>query len=91
MPQGLQVWNAAGALILDIGTRPFKIVSSLTFSGTTVSASIPGLGDGTPLYQVSLNTDNREAEDPNVSISGSTITVSGGSGASGSLVQYGFY
>ena len=42
MPQGLQVFNASGNLILDIGSRPLKLlqVNSLT-AGTNVTISTP--------------------------------------------------
>jgi hypothetical protein len=48
MPQGLQVYNAAGQLVLDIGSRPLKLlqVASITAG---VPATIPTTGVVVPL------------------------------------------
>ena len=53
MPQGLQVWDASGNLIIDLGSSLGRVLGVATISGSATS-SIPDarLNQGTPFWVV---------------------------------------
>lgn len=48
MPQGLQIWNAAGDLVFDIGDRIMRMIGSFETGGSAGSLVEPGFAAGTP-------------------------------------------
>lgn len=75
MPSGLQVWNAAGNLIVDTNAALGVILGAHTF---TKSAGAGALSDvnlalGTPFYTIISYTGTFL---PSISISGTTISWS---------------
>jgi hypothetical protein len=74
MPQGIQVWDDAGNLILDTSTRAGGFLGSITVaSGAPYSGSItePLLAEGTPFYFLQSSDGDYQ---PTVTISGTTLT-----------------
>lgn len=87
MGAGLQVWNAAGQLIFDTPDRMGRIVGSLTTtSGGSGSQTFTVPAGCTPFWF--STTSSQIYGTPAVSISGGTISWSGG-GAS--TIFYGYY
>ena len=91
MPQGLQIWNAAGQLTLDLNDRITKILGIITVNAAG-SLSDAGFALGTP-FCIVLNVN--VALSPNriatVTFSGTTMTWNNsGSGATAQLI-YGIY
>ncbi len=50
MPQGLQVWDASGNLVLDVTTRLPRILGSVQTGTSAGSVTHTGLSSGTPFY-----------------------------------------
>jgi hypothetical protein len=88
MPQGLQLFNEAGNLILDIGSRPLKILQVSTISaGTNQTISIPP-NTGT-VVPIPLLPETLESPQFTVSPTQVTVTWAGnfGSGVADLLIM----
>lgn len=74
MPQGLQVWNASGQLIVDTNSPSGVIIGVHTFNGAAAGAggsiSVPQLALGTPFWVLRGSW----FVDPSISVSGTTIS-----------------
>lgn len=86
MPQGLQVWNASGQILLDLTDRVFKsvIVETVTETGTD---NIPHTGaDGSSsIVAVPLADGTGESAPlPSISVGGGNVTVTWGGDGRGS-------
>ena len=96
MPQGFQVWDAAGALILDTNSMLGRILGTVAASGSTGSIDHGGLTTGRPFY-VCVSSDNGTGVGvmyPNVTISGSTLSWSydgGGQSIGTAIIFFGVY
>lgn len=73
MPQGIQVWDASGNLIVDTSTYVLKGVIDLGTVETPGSANIPEITEtgAIPILSVAMDAT---AVPPAVSISGSTVS-----------------
>lgn len=73
MPQGLQVWNSAGQLIVDTNNALGVIlgVHTITKSAGNGSLSVPNLALGTPFFTLITSTGSFF---PVIAISGTTIS-----------------
>jgi len=71
MPQGLQVFDAAGNLQVDIGSSLGRVLGSVDTSASSGSISDDGFSHGTPFFIVVTQDEGRP---PSVSISGTTMT-----------------
>lgn len=73
MPQGLQVWNAAGNLIVDTNTSLGIILGTHTITKSSGNGSliVPNLALGTPFFLFVAVTASFF---PAISISGTTIS-----------------
>ncbi|MDP1554480.1 MAG: hypothetical protein Q8L84_03385 [Hyphomonas sp.] len=79
MSQGLQVWNAASQLVLDLTDRVLKsvVVETVVESGTEV---IPHSGaDGTSAIVAVVPGGGTNAPAPAISVGGGNVTVAWGS------------
>lgn len=93
MPAGLQMWDPAGNLIVDISMRLGRVlgVAALT-GGVNGSAVNDGLTTGTPFWMLTCITSPLVRQ-PVISVSGSTISWDFG-GLGGGLnwrLVYGVY
>lgn len=89
MSQGLQIFDATGRLILDIGSRPLKILTSATIvAGTNTSipitAPVTGTIVGIPLLPETLDSPTITTSPTSVDI---TWVGDYGSGAGSILVM----
>lgn len=78
MTAGMQIFDAAGNLTLEVSDRVFRLLT-IAQVGTTVtgSISVPGLDQGTPIIQAVSVTQTRRA--PNISTSGNNVNWDYGS------------
>ncbi len=72
MPNGLQINDASGNLVVDITTRLNRVLGRIDVNKANGSESNSGLSQGNP-YFIILGQDVGLIS-PNVSISGTTIT-----------------
>lgn len=72
MPQGLQIWDASGNLIVDTTSRLARIIDSVTITSSNMSGSVNNarLAEGEGFYFLAGSNDNM----PTVSFSGTTMT-----------------
>ena len=94
MPQGLQVWDASGNLILDLTDRLGRIlgISTLT-SPTDGSITDAGFASGTPWF-ICLPISSGAASTPQCSVAGNVISwdfITGGNYATTYKLIYGVY
>ena len=82
MPQGLQVFNASGQIILDIGSRPMKLlqVNSLT-AGSNLSVSVSGT-----IVPIVANSSLNYT--PIITVSSGSVDVTWRSGSTGSATLF---
>jgi hypothetical protein len=81
MPQGLQVWNAAGQLTLDTGTRISRLHGSFLTTSGAGSIILPSLAQGDPFFLLtvpSFNPSDNNYARPTITRSGTTISWTGG-------------
>lgn len=78
MPAGMQIFDAAGNLQLEISDRVFRLLT-IAQVGTTVtgSISVPGLDTGTPIIQAVTVTSSRRG--PTITTSGNNVNWDYGS------------
>jgi hypothetical protein len=75
MPQGLQVWNAAGTLILDIGSRPLKLLRVVDIpQDTNTVVTITNRSLNTSLFIIPT-ANSLESSPTIVSDSGNSVTI----------------
>lgn len=95
MPQGLQVWNAAGVLILDTPMRLGRVLGTASIGNTNGSVSNALLTTGTPFWFVYSLNANAAVYQPVVSVAGSTLSwtwaASGASYNTPCALIYGVY
>lgn len=93
MPQGLQAWDSAGNLIIDISTRTGFVLGRVDVSTGNQSGNVTAseLADGSPFYFI-VADPNESSRYPYVSFSGTqmTWTQSATSAFSGAIF-YGVY
>lgn len=90
MPAGLQVWDAAGNLMVDASTRLTKIIGSAQMSGSgSVGVTAP---EGNELWAFFIPSGDGYVF-PSIGISGSTISWSypGSDSRVPGLLLYGSY
>lgn len=88
MSQGLQIYDASGNLILDIGSRPLKILQVNTITaGTNTTISIPA-NTGT-VVPIPLLPESLESPQFTVTPTEVTVTWTGnyGSGSTDLLIM----
>lgn len=94
MPQGLQVWDAAGNLTLDLTDRIGRLLGIATLtSPTDGNLTDAGFASGTPWF-VCLPYSGGASSTPDVSIAGNVISwdfVTGGSYSATYKLIYGVY
>lgn len=74
MPQGVQVWDASGNLIIDITQRLGRVLGVATLtSPTDGSVTDAGFGTGTPFWAC-IPVATGRALVPDLSISGNTLS-----------------
>jgi hypothetical protein len=74
MPQGLQVWDASGNLILDLTDRLGRILGISTLTPPTDGSVINAdFATGTPFWAC-VPVSSGRAPVPNVSFSGTTLS-----------------
>jgi hypothetical protein len=85
MPAGLQVWDAAGNLVVDITTRLSRFLGSVNSGTSGGSISVPDLAQGTPFYFVIISGGAVPVGSfgPEVTFSGTNNTTMSWSFASG--------
>lgn len=81
MPNGLQVFDASGGLVLDATTRLGRIYATFSSGTSDGSAVVPALADGgQPFVFVEDNSADLTLASlyayPNVSVSGTTVSWS---------------
>lgn len=94
MSHGLQVWDAAGNLVLGLGDRIPRVVDSWASGAVSGSRSVPALAGGTPWsFMVALGVVSSGVSLPILSISGATVTWTYPSGATpiACLIYVGLY
>jgi len=74
MPQGLQIWDAAGVLQLDITTRLTRIEGTIQ-TGTTSGSFVIPLSSGTPFIVVMDNSQIYTRRGPGVWLDVPTRTI----------------
>lgn len=83
MPQGLQVWDANGNLIIDVTDRLTRVLGEFYTGTSNGSVTNPGLTTGTPWW-IAIPTTNINVNNNNMakyltfSVSGSTLAWSFG-------------
>ena len=72
MPQGLQVWDAGGVLVIDTTTRVGRLIDVITITGANMSGSDTNdqLLTGDPWFFLTGDHEDQ----PTVSFSGNDIT-----------------
>lgn len=76
MPQGLQIWNESGQLILDLTDRLTRVTGDTYVGGTNSSVAVPGSGTGTIWWAFMADVDTFTANFPVFSISGDSLVWS---------------
>ena len=85
MSQGLQIWDANGALTVDITTRLASLIGWVDTNGANGSLSVPDFGRGTPFAFANITVlGGISSVTPAVTASGTTLSwayVGGTAGA----------
>jgi len=94
MPAGMQVFDAAGNLLIDITTRLSRVIGTQAIAaGSSGSLVVPNAGQGAIWWAICPSSASRYV--PLVSLSGSTISWSPNGSYPGSAVDalliYGLY
>lgn len=76
MPQGLQAWDAAGNLVIDIDTRLMRTLTTVTTGTTDGSMTVSAATQGS-VVTAATNTP-ADGVTPTVSVSGTTVSWSFG-------------
>ncbi|BBC72928.1 conserved hypothetical protein [Altererythrobacter sp. B11] len=79
MPQGFQAWDAAGNLMVDLGSRAGRALGSATLNTGSGSFSHPGFAQGTPFWIIgaeagTISASNPWAFTPQISVNGTTLS-----------------
>lgn len=78
MPQGLQTFDAAGNLLVDLSTRLGRVLGLTVLTTQNGSFSDPAFAEGTPfvLFGAQAGTQGGDpwAFSPNVVVSGTTLS-----------------
>lgn len=74
MPQGLQIWNESGQLILDLTDRLTRITGDTYVGGVNSSVAVPGSGTGTIWWAFMADVDTFNTVFPVFSVSGDTLS-----------------
>jgi hypothetical protein len=94
MGVGLQVWDAAGNLVVDTTTRVGKILGVTTLTGGVAGSVVDSrFGFGVGFWRV-VPLTNYAVAMPTLSLSGDTLSwtwPNGGSGSQGYSLVYGVY
>lgn len=93
MPQGLQIWDAAGSIILDTTDNTGFVLGVLDFTSVAQSGNITdaNFANGTPFYFGQGDLSNSLAI-PNISFSGTTMTWTANAYAPyNGFIYYGVY
>ena len=94
MPQGLQVWDAAGNLILDLTDRLGRLLGIATLTNPTDgNITDAGFASGTPWF-VCLPISGGAVSTPQVGVAGNVISwdfIAGGNYATNYKLIYGVY
>ena len=86
MPMGLQIFNADGSLQFDTSNRVLRLLTSLNSGTANGSTTVSDLTQGNGVTIVG-STSESNANQPNVSISGTTVSWDWGSIPVGSRVN----
>lgn len=92
MPQGLQVFDASGNVVLDLGTSTGRFIGSVTTGSVGGSVTSAALATGTPFYTILLLSGaDLGLKSPDVSFSGDTMTwtYSGATAINNAIILYG--
>ena len=92
MAQGLQVWDDAGNLVLDVDTFVGRVLGSVTTTASTSGSvtGVSGFSDGVGWFcVVPIGADWTGVSAPTVTISGTTISWT--SAATAVKIIYGVY
>lgn len=90
MPQGLQVWDANGVLILDTTTRMVRVAGSLNTTINQAGSIQFDLGQGTPWYQV-VSFVSRNYDRPLFTYDAATGVLSWTAASIQSNLRYGYF
>lgn len=93
MPQGLQIWDSSGVLILDTTDNTGFVLGVLDFASASQSSSLTNANFslGTPFYFAQGDLANSQAI-PDVSFSGATMTWTANAYAPyNGFIYYGVY
>ena len=95
MAQGLQVWDASGNLAIDTSGSLGTVAGSVAYGNTNGSVTIPEFSMGRPLWFVLPGAGGSSVYQPNISVSGNTLswswTVPGSASNPPGVIAYGFY
>ncbi|MDP3458508.1 MAG: hypothetical protein Q8S09_04455 [Hyphomonas sp.] len=84
MPQGLQVWDASGALILDVTSRVYKILASQTINeGTNTTVSIPAVDASASIVAVDALADEEAGRPVITGVGSGTVDIGWSGGVGG--------
>jgi len=90
MPQGIQVWDASGTLILDTSTVTVRILDVITISGNTSgNVTSTQFSTGIPFYFFQPFQYRRGNNQPTVTFNGNTMSWSLPASAPSGLLYYG--
>lgn len=91
MPQGLQIFDAAGNVIFDTNVRAGRVLGvASVVAATAGSVTNAGLATGTPFWAFQTTTTSYFTAAPTISVSGTTLSWGAEAGAAGNIV-YGVY
>jgi len=95
VPQGLQVFDASGNIVLDITDRLTRVLGEVNTGAAAGSVTDAGLSSGDPWY-IAFRVDgamwSSADADLAISISGTTLSWSYGSGTAQNMtITYGVY
>lgn len=78
MPQGLQVWDATGRIVLDTSNRVTKIVGRVYLSGVAGSLIVPGLLGNNVFFNFNPDPYSARIDNafPAITLSGQTVAWS---------------
>lgn len=73
MPQGLQIFDASGNIVLDISDRVYRLltVADIT-TAATGSITVPGIANGTPIIVPVRYTESKKA--PTLTTTGTGVS-----------------
>lgn len=92
MPQGLQVWNASGQLIVDVTDNLGRVLGIANVTGGAAgSVTHAGFAQGTGFWML-MGVNSYALPAPAFSLSGTTLSWTWPDGGSGSFkLVYGVY